>query len=211
MGLNYRYLLYFKRERLWDVLYALAGISNSEGFEHTTVHFSDHDQVLPLTTSFGKPNEIMHDDPAFEFALSLYFEQDPAILAYLHDRGDSEYGRSPPEETADKRVAIGFIYLSVYTDLSKHDAFKEPTNLVLFDFGTTGTRMSMLFEDSTSIRDTFIQLLGRYDGLIGILDREVDYGELFWFEGKSYQPYEKSVLNVYTTPDEIEEMLRRGW
>lgn len=83
--------------------------------------------------------------------------------------------------------------------------------MVLFEFNTTGTRMSMLFEESTSIRDTFTRLLGRFGGIIGILDREVDYGELFWFRGKSYQPYEKSVLNVYTTPDEIEDMLKQGW
>jgi hypothetical protein len=67
----------------------------------------------------------------------------------------------------------------------------------------------MLFDDSTSIRETFSGLLGRFGGIIGILDREVDYGELFWFKGVTYQPYQVSVLNVHTTPDEIEEMLRR--
>ncbi len=196
---------------MWDVLDGLAAMADAAGHTLTTVHFPSHDRLLPLMTSFGRQNQIQHDAPEFEFALSLNFEQDPAILEYLQDLGYSEWDRSPPEDDADQRVAIGFIYLTVYADLSQHYAFKEPTDLVLFAFDTTGTRMSMLFEDSTSIRDAFIKLLGRYDGLIGILDREVDYGELFWFKGKSYQPYEKRVLNVYTTPDEIEEMLKRGW
>ena len=211
MGLNYRYLLYFKRQRLWEVLNGLGEMADLGGMAHTTVHFPGHDQVLPLTTSFGKPNEIQHDAPEYEFILSLYFEQDAAILDYLQDRDGREWDRSPPDDDAGSRVAIGLIYLTVYADLSQHYAFKEPTDLALFAFDTTGTRMSMLFEDSTSIRNTFITLLERFDGLIGILDREVDYGELFWFKGKTYPPYEQSVLHVYTTPDEIEEMLKDGF
>jgi hypothetical protein len=35
--------------------------------------------------------------------------------------------------------------------------------------------------ESTSIRETVIKLLERYQGLIGILDVEIDYGQLFWF------------------------------
>lgn len=208
MGLNYRYLLYFKRDRMWDVLYGLAEMADAEGHTHTTVHFPDHDQVLPLMTSFGQENEIQHDAPEFEFALSLYFEQDPAILQYLQDLRYSDWDRSPPEEDTDSRAAIGFIYLTIYADLSQHYAFKEPTDLVLFAFDTTGTRMSMLFENSTAIRQSFIELLDKFQGVSGILDREVDYGELFYFQGQRMQ---ESVIEVYMTPDEIEEMLKRGW
>ena len=104
MGLNYRYLLYFKRQRLWDVLNSLAEMADSGGMATTTVHFPGHDQVLPLTTSFGKPNEIQHDAPEYEFILSLYFEQDPAILEYIQDRDDHEWDRSPPDDDAGSRV-----------------------------------------------------------------------------------------------------------
>jgi len=211
MGLNYRYLLYFKRDRIWDVLKGLGDICDTEGMTPTTIHFPDHNLVLPLMSDWGEKSEATHDQPEFEFATSIYFDADQAILEYLHDRDGEEYGRSPPDEEGPNRFSIGFIYLTVYADLSKHYAFEEPTDMVLFVFNTTGTRMSMLFEGSSSIRDTFTRLLERFDGIIGILDREVDYGELFWFKGIVYQPYERSVLNVYTTPEEIEAMLKRGW
>ncbi len=211
MGLNYRYLLYFKRERLWDALQGLGKISDYDGFTPTTVHFPDHDLVLPLMSSWGKKSDVPCDLPEYEFETSLYFEEDPAILEYLRDRDGDEFDRSPPDADQPNRYAIGFIYLTVYADLSKHDRFEKTTDMALFEFNTTGTRMSMLFEESTSIRSAFIRLLETYGGVIGILDREVDYGELIWFKGKVYEPYEKSVANVYTTPDEIEDMLRRGW
>jgi hypothetical protein len=43
MGLNYNYLLYFKRDRLWDVLQGLGLMCDSEGMTPTTIHFPDHD------------------------------------------------------------------------------------------------------------------------------------------------------------------------
>jgi hypothetical protein len=42
----------------------------------------------------------------------------------------------------------------------------------------------ILLEESTSIRWTFIKLIERYQGLIGILDVEVDYVRLVWFMGE---------------------------
>ena len=105
-------------------------------------------------------------------------------------------------------VAIGFIYLTVYADLSKHYGFKKPTDLVLFSFGTTGTHMSILFSESESIRRTFSELLENYGGVIGIFDWENDYGELFWFTGK---PMQVSLSNNYLLPEEIEQELKRGW
>lgn len=210
MGLNYKYLLYFKRDRLWDALQGLGEISDAVGLTPTTILFPDHDLVLPFMCSWGKKRDLPYNQAEFEFETSLYFDADPAILEYLHDRDGDEFDRSPPDADKPNQYAIGFIYLTVYADLSEHYAFEKPTDMVLFEFNTTGTRMSILFEDSTSIRNSFVRLLERFDGLIGILDREVDYGELFWYKGKRYEPYEKSVLNVYTTPDEIEEMLKRG-
>lgn len=209
MGLNYRYLLYFERGRIWDVLQGLSEICDTEGMSPTTIHFPDRELVLPLMSNWGQRNEARYDQPGFEFATSIYFDEDPAILEYLQDRDGEEYDRSPPDQEGVKKYAIGFIYLTVYADLSQHYAFENTADMVLFEFNTTGTRMSMLFDDSTSIRETFSRLLGRFGGIIGILDREVDYGELFWFKGVTYQPYQVSVLNVHTTPDEIEEMLSR--
>jgi hypothetical protein len=122
--------------------------------------------------------------------------------------GDEGAHRAPPDVDGVEQVAIGLIYLTVYADLSKHFAYKKPTDLVLFKFGTTGTSMSVLFSASISIRRKFTELLENYHGVSGIFDREIDYGQLFWFNGKQV---ETDVENVYMLPEEIEEMLTRGW
>jgi len=204
MGLNFNYLLYFKREHLWDALQGVAKIAEPYDHPLTTIHFPDHDLVLPIMTGFREGSELQHDQVELSFTTSLVFEEDEAILDYLLNNGDEGVQRASPETGVINRVPIGFIYLTVFADLSQHWAFKKPTDLVLFKFGTTGTHMSMLFEDSTSIRKTFINLLERYHGVSGIFDREVDYGQLFWFKGKQV---ETDVLSVYMLPEEIEEML----
>jgi hypothetical protein len=208
MGLNYDYLLYFEREHLWDALQGVAAVADPHDPPPTTIRFPDHDLVLPIATGFREENELPYDKPEYEFAISLVFEADDAILEYLRSGGFEEAYRAPPDLDGVKRVPIGFIYLTVYADLAQHWAFKKPVDLVLFRFGTSGTRMSMLFEESASIRRTFTGLLEKYHGVCGILDLEIDYGRLFWFRGT---PMEASVWDVYMLPEEIEEMLERGW
>ncbi len=137
----------------------------------------------------------------------MNFKEDDAILDYLHNRDGDPIDRSPPEDGQDNIYSIGFIYLTVYADLSQHFAFKKPTDLCLFEFGTTGTQMSLLFSESTSIRDSFVGLLEHFQGLIGIFDREIDYSELFWFKGKQM---DITLYNNYMTPQEIEDMLIQG-
>jgi len=208
MGLNYNYLLYFKRDRLWDVIQGLADYCDTEGMNPTTIQFPDHELVIPLTSSWGEKAVIAYDQPEFELALSMNFEEDPAILDYLSNRDGDQFDRSPPEDGQVRIYSIGFIYLSVYTDLLQHYGFKKASDMVLFNFGTTGTKMSFLFADSMSIRKTFIDLLARYKGLIGIFDWENDYGELFWLKGRTMSV---RLSNNYLLPDEIEAELKRGW
>ncbi|MBE0655888.1 MAG: hypothetical protein IH594_18955, partial [Bacteroidales bacterium] len=166
------------------------------------------DLVLPIMTDFGEKDEIQHDAPEFKFATSLFFDEDEAILDYLSHNGDANAYRAPPDPDGIRQVAIGLIYLTVYAYLSKYYAFKKPTDLVLFSFGTTGTRMSLLFSESDSIRRTFSKLLENNAGVIGIFDWENDYGELFWFKGKSMQV---SLSSNYMLPDDIEAEIKRGW
>jgi hypothetical protein len=208
MVLNHNYLLYFKRDRLWDALQGVAKIAEGTNPPPTTIHFPDHDLVLPIATGFQEENELPYDKPEVDFAISMVFDEDKAILDYLSSNNDDWIHRAPPDVDGIERVAIGFIYLTVYADLSKHYAFRKPTDLVLFSFGTTGTRMSSLFSESESIRRTFSELLENYGGVIGIFDWENDYGELFWFMGK---PMQVSLTSNYMLPNEIETELKRGW
>ncbi len=208
MGLNYSYLLYFKKEHLWD---ALQGVDNiAEPYDHSTtiVHFPDRqDLVLPFKPSYGKKNEIQYDAPEFNLEISLIFEEDQAILDYLTQTGVGDAYRAPPDPVNPKKVAIGTIDLTVYADLSRPFAFKRLIDLVLFRFGTTGTRMSYLFAESTSIRKTFIELLERIPGVCGILDREMDGGDLFWLNGRQISEH---LSEIYLTPNEIDVELKRG-
>ena len=55
-------------------------------------------------------------------------------------------------------------------------------DLVLFEFGTTGSRMSALFFSSASIRRAFTGLLESCRGVYGVFDKE-DWAELVWLRG----------------------------
>jgi hypothetical protein len=120
--------------------------------------------------------------------------------------GDSA-DRNPPGLDQDNRIGIGYIYLTVYNDLSQRLTLNKPSDLVLFDFGTTGTKMSLLFDYSTSIRKTFIELLEKNKGVCGLFNRE-NGGDLLWFKGRHF---DKRIEDAYTQPEEIEELLDSGW
>ena len=208
MGLNFNYLLYFPKEKIWEVLKSLSEGCDTEGMKPTTIQFPDHDLALPLTTSWGESAVVPYNQSKYEFAISMVFEEDQAILEYLTNRGDDLEERSPPEDSTPNRYAIGFIYLTVYADLDKHYGFTQPNEMVLFEFGTTGTRMSLLFSESTSIKETFIKLLENHQGICGIFDWENDYGELLWFKGEEMS---FRLSSNYLLPDQIETELSRGW
>lgn len=208
MGLNHNYLLYFKRDQLWNALTGLVKICDPIAPPPTTIHFPNRDLKLPIATDFREGNEIPYDTPEIKFAISMLFDEDEVILDYLSSIDNDWIRRAPPKDGGIEQVVIGFVYLTVYTDLSKHYAFKKPTDMVLFRFGTTGTRMSLLFSESLSIRRTFSELLENYGGVIGIFEWENDYGELFWFNGN---PMQVSLSSNYLLPDEIEAELKRGW
>ena len=56
--------------------------------------------------------------------------------------------------------------------------------MVLFEIGTIGTQMSILFDQSPSIRKTSIRFLENYQGFCGVFNREVAWPELFWLKDK---------------------------
>jgi hypothetical protein len=207
MGLNFNYLLYLPKNQLWHVLLGLGNFCDIEGVKPTTIQFPDHDLNIPLTAAGSEKPVIPHNKPKMDFAISMNFEEDEAILDYLRHRDGNQFDRSPPEDGIPRIHSIGFIYLTVYTDLSHHFAFEKPANLVLLRFGTTGTKMSLLFDESESIRRTFCEILRTNQGTTGIFDREMDGSELFWFRGKEYQ---YSLGEIYMLPEEIDETLKNN-
>ena len=209
MGLDYSYLLYFKRQHLWEALRGVAAIAEPH-HPPTVIQFPDHELAVPLDSWLLDDKTAHHDDPVFSFSIVLNFEEDDEILDYIitRDRGRTDSDRSPPDEESSTLIPIGYIYLTIYNDLSERIDINEPSDLVLFDFGTTGTRMSMLFSYSTSIREAFADLLDRYHGVCGVFNREDGGGELFWLNGRRLS---ETIADAYIGPGEIEKLLEKDW
>lgn len=144
-----------------------------------------------------KPYEYYEKE--FSFATSLNFEEDDALIDYITARDHLDEDRSPPDDLDQPIISIGFIYLDVRRDFSDYDNPQDGKDVVLFDFGTTGTRMSMLFEYSTSIRNAFTDLLRSFHGICGIFNRELE-GEVFWFKD---HPIPAHYCDPWALPGEI--------
>ena len=201
MGLNFSYLLYFKREDLWDALRGLVKIAERHS-PSTIIHFPDHDLAIPLEASLMNVTEYQYNDPEIGFATCLNFKEDKAIRDYFKDPDSvDDWQRSPPDTKRKREVSIGYIYLWIY----QKNPYSESDDSVLFEFDTTGTRMSILFSESCSIRKAFIQFLEKNNGICGVFNREMGGGELFWYKG---QRYSIELSDQFLLPDEIEQQLR---
>jgi hypothetical protein len=206
MGLDYSYMLYFKRERLADVLMGVADISEPH-HPPTQIHFPDHVLTIPLgkLLPFPEDNVYQYDDAELTFDNVLIFDEDEAIADWGHGQEIDNSVHLPPDLDYIRPLSVGYIYLTVYNDLSIYspEIKLELKDLVLFDFGTTGTRMSLMFRNSTSIRKTFIELLRRFHGVCGLFSDE-EKGEVFWLDGKEVRGF---VDDIWTSPEEISRML----
>jgi hypothetical protein len=204
MGLDYRYLLYFKREDLWDALQGVVDIAEPHD---PPVHILFPDKLLAIPfDSWGKEGEIIeHDKPEISFTTVLRFAEDEALFDYAlshHIEEDLE-SRSPLETGGERLLSIGYIYLTIYQEIPDHPR----SDLVLFDFGTTGTRMSKLFYYSTSIRKTFLNLLKKYHGVCGVFNHE-EYGELFWMDGRECS---EEIDDPFMLPEEIKAVIHKDY
>jgi hypothetical protein len=201
MGLDYSYLLYFKREDLWDVLQGVAGDARPCKLPVLVV-FPEY--ILPLQIeSWGNAAKIVkHDDPEFGFAISMFFPEDELIKEYISRIFPNGY------EFSDERpgwIPIGYITMTVYNDLSKLDRENADPNLVMIEFGTTGTKMSILFLNSTSIRGRFVELLEKYRGVCGVFNMEMK-GHVFWLNGREV---DGDIPDPWIPPKEVEGIMTK--
>ncbi len=206
MGLDYTYMLYFKRDQLADVLQGVSDIAESE-YPPTFIHYPDSVVMIPLgkMPPYSEDDFYQYDDAELTFDTTLIFDEDEAILDWGHaHRVDASF-RSPPGMDYINPVSVGYIYLTVFNDLSMYDPeiTLDLNDLVLFNFGTTGTRMSTMFYYSTSIRKTFTALLKKFNGVCGLFNNE-ERGEVFWLNGKERSGY---VNDPWLSPYEMEQHL----
>lgn len=209
MGIDYSYRLFIPQERLWDVIQDVAEFTNSVAEEFTIVQFPNHEIFLPFGFDPYQSSTISFDDSLHRksFHLSLVFEVDEAIKSYIAEQEQERIaeGKSKFSKSYDvgEKVSIGVIYLSVYRDLTKY-VTEHSTELAMLRFTAATDRMSVLFEQSQSIRNTFGSLLMKADGAYGILDREGADDLLIWWRGETLN---QVLDNIWLPPDEIEKLI----
>ena len=189
MGMDYRYLLFFERDARLDVLERLAEMAEHDADHQTILRLPDREVVLPFSGWQETGARIAWDDPSptWDFMTVLCFEPDESMTYYL-ERMSSRFGAEQAGDDAGDlldpqgRACIGYVYLTVHNDMTEWPS-ETGEDLVLFEFGTPGSSMSVLFTESESIRRTFVHLLETCRGVYGLLDME-DPAELFWLRGE---------------------------
>lgn len=202
MGLDYEYILFFERKDLWKAVDELVKISNHHE-PPTIINFPNHKLTIPWVCSPFDKTDFNYDDPEFSFATSINFDVDEAILDYIEMIGDQYVFRGPPDPDQPFSYSIGYIYLTIHNDLTRWNPKNKSNDIVIFRFGTTGTKMSILFSESDSIRNTFCGLLEKVPGLYGIFNNEYD-GELFWYKNRRVS---KSIGDIFILPDKLDKIL----
>jgi len=203
MGLDFSYLLYFKRERLWDALQGVAALCRPNELPALIV-FPDHILSLSIEPWDDKDRMVKCDEPEFGFKISMYFLPDDSLKEYLQ-RAFSEYYEEMSKESP-LGLPVGYIYLTVYNDMHSLDQEPLDPDLVMMEFGTTGTRMSLLFSESVSIRKQFTTLLEQYSGVCGMFNMEME-GLVFWLNGRRM---EEQISDPWMHPKMITDELKEA-
>jgi hypothetical protein len=213
MGMDFSYMLFFERKNRFDVLEQLVEMADVSGEKQTLLIFPDRVIRLPFEAWLETTAHLEGDDPSprWEFMTVLCFKVDEVIRDYLQRQGyrQRETGRARNEELlldSQGRAGIGYIYLTIYNDISEFNADSADTDLVMFQFDTPGSTMSILFYESSSIRQAFIDLLKTCQGVCGIFDMENE-AEVIWWKG---QERAVRIPHAYLSMAEIEQCLKGG-
>lgn len=199
MGLDYSYVLIFKRQDLWRLLEGVAELSSPNG-ESTSIFFPNRILELPFEAWSETPDKLFFDDTPdrIEFMTCLDFHPDEALIDY------ASRNLLPPDNQPDgiEPISIGIIYLTVFNnpaDLYDH----ADDNLIVLRFQAATSNMSILFCESSSINAAMVQLLDKHEGICGILDFE-DSAQLIWWRG---QEATVELPHAYLELSEIEALL----
>ena len=182
MGLDYSFILFFKRQDPWHILEGLAEFAVLSLENHTPIHYPDRIMRLPFEAWAGTEEllPISYDDQSkrWDFITVLYFEPDEELYHFaLRNRRDIS--------KSHERIPVGCIYLTVHSDWSSMGKCYDP-NLFMLELTAATSDMSILFAQSHSMRAAFVNLLEKYQGVYGLIDREED-AVLFWLEGSQVE------------------------
>ncbi|GAA2750742.1 hypothetical protein [Kitasatospora cinereorecta] len=175
MGLDYSYEIFTPARNVTRALAELVQLAprprrkppltlTIPGGDRLVVPFTSHFRSDPVDCSAGG---------TLELDTSLVVGVDDAVRESVEGHGFEldELGRA----------AIGYIYLTVRFAPAEHPRYAS----LQFTAATTG--MSLMFEQSASVRAVFTGLAAASGGVCCVLDTEIDTVELCWLNGRSAQ------------------------
>ena len=175
MGLDYSYVLRFRREQLKEILLAVVERSkpNPDPPVEVILPGSEGKIFMPFYVLPKAMNPVSFEGshPPI-FCTSPWLEPDEPLERYAAVQVAE--GHPLPRDT-EGRIAFGGVWLSMNSFYSKPG--QETPNVEFLDFSFTPAykQMSMLFAASESVRRFFVQLLEEHNGISGKFE-DSDYG-----------------------------------
>jgi hypothetical protein len=199
MGLDYSFNLFFHVQDPWQIMEGLGAMAVPRLDVVTPIIYPDRILYLPFEAWAGTetrlPIHYSDREDAYDFMTVLSFEPDPELLDYSD--------RDTPQITdKNQRVEIGYIYMTLYPNSCAYAEDFDPW-LIMIRLTAATSNMSILFLESLSMRSAFVDLLERFKGVYGLIDREEE-GTLFWLRG---QTMDVNIPDAYMNLRSIESYL----
>lgn len=184
MGLDYDYHLRFKRERLGEILLAVADAAQPTETPPLEVILPGGAETifLPFVYVGPKVTSISCDAENFPgllcFGTSLWFESDALLERYAKAQAAEGH---PVRRDEQGRLSIGSVYLIVMLKSlpgrprTPESEARDRLPYLDFTFKTATSQMSLLFAGSESVRRFFVMLLEQHEGIRGEF-HDSDYG-----------------------------------
>ena len=181
MGLNYGFDIYCHRNKLWEFIDSVMELASPNPNRSSTIILGDQKKIVLQWLPYDSTVMRLDDPDSDEaFCLSIPFAVDDAIKEFV-----AEHGRYDNRG----RACIGCIYFYIVVDL---ESMRGPgpgfdANLVLFHFYAATTSMSRMFQQSQSVRQTFVELAKKHDATYCIFSTGGQgRPTVLWLDGKEY-------------------------
>lgn len=157
MGLDYSIDLYFRIEDLETALLETAKIAAYKPDKLMDVTLANERVIqLPFTTNWRNTDPVeIRQGQFLRFDTSILFPAEPDIRAYREDL-------EPLLIEGREYIGIGYIYLSI----------RLGEYFVGLSFAAATTSMSLLFLNSKTVHQRFLDLLEAASGVLGLIDVE---------------------------------------
>ncbi len=175
MGLDYSYVLRFRRSQLKEILLAVAERAEPRSVPPLEVVLpGGTDKIFLPFLPLPKMDSFSFDGKYHPlFGTSLWFEPDTVLERYAAAQAAEGH---PLTWNTHGQISEGYIYLSLYMKPTRDNPDIE---FLDFDFTPATRQVSMLFAASESVRRFFVQLLEEHNGISGkFVDSDYGWGPI---------------------------------